>query len=61
MTEAAAAGAIAMVNSIGNLGGFFGPYVMGLIRDATGSYNIGYCFWPLGACRGAGIVSEEYG
>ncbi len=48
MTEAAAAGAIAFVNSIGNLGGFVGPYGMGLIRDSTGSYTIGIVF--LAAC-----------
>jgi nitrate/nitrite transporter NarK len=32
-TTTAAAGAIAMVNSIGNLGGFVGPYAMGFIRE----------------------------
>jgi nitrate/nitrite transporter NarK len=41
---AGAAGAIAMINSIGNLGGFAGPYSMGYIRDATGSYNSGVLF-----------------
>jgi ACS family tartrate transporter-like MFS transporter len=35
---AAAAGGIALINSIGNLAGFAGPYAMGLIRDMTGSY-----------------------
>jgi MFS family permease len=34
----AAAGGIAIINSIGNLSGFAGPYAMGWIRDATGSY-----------------------
>jgi MFS family permease len=37
----AAAAGIAAVNSLGNLSGFFGPYVMGRIKDATGSYTIG--------------------
>ncbi len=37
----AAAAGIAAVNSLGNLSGFFGPYVMGRIKDATGSYAIG--------------------
>ena len=27
-----------MINSIGNLSGFFGPYAMGWIKDATGSF-----------------------
>jgi ACS family tartrate transporter-like MFS transporter len=34
---AAAAAGIATINSFGNLGGFFGPYLTGAIRDATGS------------------------
>ena len=38
---AGAAGAIAMINSIGNVGGFVGPYALGYIREATGSYNAG--------------------
>ena len=33
----AAAAGIALVNSIGNTGGFVGPYVFGLLKDATGS------------------------
>lgn len=37
----AAAGGIALVNSIGNIGGFVGPYLMGWIRDATGGYTAG--------------------
>jgi len=38
LSGAAAAGGIALINSIGNLAGFAGPYAMGRIRDATGSY-----------------------
>ena len=41
LSGAAAAGGIALINSIGNLAGFVGPYVMGRIRDATGSYTGG--------------------
>ena len=32
----AAAGGIAMINSLGNLGGYFGPDLIGRIRDANG-------------------------
>jgi MFS transporter, ACS family, tartrate transporter len=35
---AAAAGGIALINSTGNLAGFVGPSVVGLIRQATGSF-----------------------
>ncbi len=45
----AAAGGIAVINSIGNLSGFAGPYAMGWIKDETGSYTGGLlCLAALG-------------
>jgi MFS family permease len=41
LSGAAAAGGIALINSVGNLGGFVGPYVLGLIRQFTGSFTGG--------------------
>ncbi|MFB5677704.1 MFS transporter [Paenibacillus terreus] len=41
LTGAAAGGGIALINSIGNLGGFFGPYFVGFVNDLTGSHNLG--------------------
>jgi Sugar phosphate permease len=41
LVGAAAAGGIAVINSIGNLGGFFGPSAMGYIKDLTGSFSLG--------------------
>jgi D-galactonate transporter len=41
LSGAAAAGGIAIINSIGNLAGFVGPYVMGTIKDSTGRFTIG--------------------
>ena len=38
LTGTAAAGGIALVNSIGNLGGFVGPSVIGWIKEASGSF-----------------------
>ena len=40
-TAAAAARSIALVNAIGNLGSGFGPYWIGHLRDATGSFRAG--------------------
>ena len=37
----AAAAGIALINSVGNLGGFFGPTVMGWLREVSGSYSAG--------------------
>ena len=41
LTEASAAAGIALINSFGNLGGFLGPYTIGLIRTWTGSFRGG--------------------
>jgi nitrate/nitrite transporter NarK len=41
LTGVAAAGGLAMINAIGNLGGWLGPSVYGLVKDATGSTNLG--------------------
>jgi MFS transporter, ACS family, tartrate transporter len=39
-----AAAGIALINSIGNLGGFVGPYAMGAISTKTGSFRGGLVF-----------------
>jgi ACS family tartrate transporter-like MFS transporter len=36
MGARAAAGGIAFINSVGNLGGFFGPTLMGKLKSVTG-------------------------
>lgn len=41
LSGTAAAGAIAMINSIGNLAGFGGPYLIGWVKEATGSTSTG--------------------
>jgi ACS family tartrate transporter-like MFS transporter len=40
-TGTAAAGCLALINSIGNLGGFAGPYMMGLAKSLTGDFVFG--------------------
>ncbi len=40
LSGTAAAGGIALINSIGNLGGFLGPALVGRIVQKTGSYSI---------------------
>ncbi len=56
LTGAAAAGGIAVVNAVGNLSGFAGPFAMGYIKDTTGSFDGG--FWVLtgAALFGTAIV-----
>lgn len=54
LAGASAAAGIAFINSIGNLGGFFGPIVVGWIKDTTGSFISGLIF--LGASVLAGSI-----
>jgi len=44
LSGTAAAGGIALVNALGNLSSVVNPWVIGMIRDATGSFN-GGLFW----------------
>ncbi len=44
LTGPAAAAGIATINSIGNLGGFAGPAMIGWIKHSTGSFTGGLCF-----------------
>ena len=41
LSGTAAAVGVAVINSIGNLGGFFGPYTIGALRNSTGSFKQG--------------------
>jgi sugar phosphate permease len=48
LTGTAAAAGIALINSVGNLGGYFGPSIVGKLKDATGKdmaalYLLGGC------------------
>lgn len=52
----AAAGGIAIVNSVGNLGGFAGPFLIGWVRDATGSFEGGLLTLAAVLVVGAGIA-----
>jgi MFS family permease len=41
LTGAGAAAGLAFINSIGTFGGFVGPYMMGVFKDATGGFTYG--------------------
>jgi ACS family tartrate transporter-like MFS transporter len=55
LSAGAAAAGIAQINAIGNIGGFVGTYLLGVIKDATGSYPMGLL--PLAALSAAGTVA----
>ena len=44
LSGAAAAGAVGLINSVGNIGGWVGPYLTGFIKDATGSFMYAYIY-----------------
>jgi ACS family tartrate transporter-like MFS transporter len=52
-----AAAAVALVNAVGNLGSFAGPYAVGLLKDATGDYDLGWVIIGLAMLLAAAIIS----
>jgi MFS transporter, ACS family, tartrate transporter len=40
----AAAGAVGMINSVGNTGGWVGPYLTGFVKELTGSFQWAYIY-----------------
>jgi MFS transporter, ACS family, tartrate transporter len=56
LSGASAAAGIAVINSIGNLAGFAGPFAMGWIRDHTGSYAGGLLLLAALGILAMGIV-----
>jgi len=59
----AAAVGVALINSIGNMGGFFGPYIMGWLKNRTADYRIGLDVLALvlvvGACSMMLVRNEK--
>ncbi|OLC81493.1 MAG: hypothetical protein AUH72_09310 [Acidobacteria bacterium 13_1_40CM_4_65_8] len=51
-----AAASIALINSVGNTGGFVGPYLLGAINDATHSFAIGLLAIAAMLVAGASLV-----
>jgi ACS family tartrate transporter-like MFS transporter len=41
LTGTAAAAGMALINSVGNVGGFIGPFLVGWIKDSTGNFDSG--------------------
>jgi ACS family tartrate transporter-like MFS transporter len=54
LTGAAAASGIALINSIGNLGGYVGPFIVGWIKQSTDSFEMALYF--LAACAALSAI-----
>ena len=57
LTESAAAASIGLINSCGNLGGAVGPSVLGVVKQATGSYRYGLWFLSVSVILSAMIIA----
>lgn len=56
LTEAAAAACIGLINSIGNLGGFVGPFIVGYLNNTTGSFYSPIIYLAISALAGAILI-----
>jgi len=52
----AAAGGIALINCIGNLGGYFGPVILGWVKQHTGDVDVGLYVLACALCLAALLV-----
>lgn len=55
LAGAASAAGIAIINSVGNLAGFVSPWIVGWIKDSTGSTNTG--LYVIGGCLTAAALA----
>jgi ACS family tartrate transporter-like MFS transporter len=56
LSESAAAASIGLINSVGGLGGFVGPYFVGYLRNRTGSFAASMIFMIVALLLSAGLV-----
>ena len=60
LSESAAAASIGLINSVGNLGGFFGPMIMGYLVNRTHSFKVGLLYLVGNLCL-SGILMLAVG
>jgi sugar phosphate permease len=56
LSGAAAAGAIGLINSFGNIGGWTGPYLTGFVKERTGSFGGAYVFLALSLAAAGALM-----
>jgi MFS transporter, ACS family, tartrate transporter len=56
LTGTAAAAGLALINSMGNAGGLVGPFVVGVMKDATGTFTTGLLFLAGALAVGGGVA-----
>jgi len=58
LTGPAAAAGLALVNAIANIGSFIGPYLVGWIKDQTGSFSLGIMVMGIGPLLAAVVAAS---
>jgi ACS family tartrate transporter-like MFS transporter len=61
LSGSAAAGGIALINSLGNVAGFAGPYLVGVVKDATGGFAGALITFALLMLAGAALALQLRG
>jgi MFS transporter, ACS family, tartrate transporter len=56
LSGAAAAGGIALINSLANLSGFAGPYAIGLLNSVSGNFQNGFLLLALAPMAGMALA-----
>jgi ACS family tartrate transporter-like MFS transporter len=56
LCESAAAATLGLINSIGQLGGFVGPYFIGFLNDRTHTLTASFCFIALVYVAAASLI-----
>ncbi|GAA2988882.1 MFS transporter [Streptosporangium longisporum] len=54
----AAAAGLALINGLGNLGGYFGPQAVGLIKDATGGFGWAVAAFGIALLLGCAVATS---
>lgn len=58
LTASAAAAAVGMINAVGSVAGFAGPYAFGYLNTVTGSFTAGLLGMALASLVGAGLILQ---
>jgi MFS transporter, ACS family, tartrate transporter len=58
LTGPAAAAGLALINAIANVGSFIGPYLVGWIKDQTGSFSLGIVVMGIGPLLAALVAAS---
>jgi MFS transporter, ACS family, tartrate transporter len=56
LSESAAAAGVGMINAVGSVAGFAGPYLIGYLHSRTGSFSYGWALMMISALAGGTLI-----